>query len=63
MLKIINKDRGMRDEAIATFKTKGCIMKNKLLTVAELTVRNMIVDTKLLQEILLNIYKEYLKIF
>ena len=46
MLKIINKDRGMRDEAIATFKTKGVSDKQALNLFAEANVRNMVVDYK-----------------
>jgi len=46
MLKIISKDRGMQDEAIATFKTKGVSDKQALNLFAEANVRNMIVDYK-----------------
>jgi len=46
MLKIISKDRGMKDEAIATFKTKGVSDKQALNLFAEANVRNMIVDYK-----------------
>ena len=46
MLKIIGKDRGMQDEAIATFKTKGVSDKQALNLFAEANVRNMIVDYK-----------------
>ena len=46
MLKIINKDRGMKDEAIATFKTKGVSDKQALNLFAEANVRNMVVDYK-----------------
>jgi hypothetical protein len=46
MLKIINKDKGMRDEAIATFKTKGVSDKEALNLFAEANVRNMLVDYK-----------------
>ena len=46
MLKIINKDKGMRDEAIATFKTKGVSDKQALNLFAEANVRNMLVDYK-----------------
>ena len=46
MLKIINKDRGMRDEAMTAFKTKGVSDKQALNLFAEANVRNMIVDYK-----------------
>jgi hypothetical protein len=46
MLKIINKDKGMRDEAIATFKSKGVSDKEALNLFAEANVRNMLVDYK-----------------
>ena len=46
MLKIIMKDRGMKDEAIATFKTAGVSEKQALNMYAEANVRNMIVDYK-----------------
>ena len=46
MLKIISKDRSMKDEAIATFKTKGVSDKQALNLFAEANVRNMIVDYK-----------------
>jgi len=46
MLKLINKNRGMKEEAIDVFKKKGVTRKQALRLFAEATVRNMIVDAK-----------------
>ena len=46
MLKLINKNRGMKEEAIEIFKKKGVTRKQALNLFAEATVRNMIVDAK-----------------
>tara|TARA_Y100001963_G_scaffold49976_1_gene70005 strand:+ start:8651 stop:13318 length:4668 start_codon:yes stop_codon:yes gene_type:complete len=48
MLKLISsrKNKGMQEEAIEMFKTKGVTRKQALNLFAEATVRNMIVDAK-----------------
>jgi len=46
MLKIISKNKGMKEEAIKTFKTPGVSDKQALNLYAEASVRNMVVDYK-----------------
>jgi hypothetical protein len=46
MRKIMEKDRGMRDEAITTFKTQGVTEEQALNLYAEASVRKMVVDYK-----------------
>ena len=46
MLKLINKNRGMKEEAIDVFKKKGVTRKQALRLFAEATVRIIIVDAK-----------------
>ena len=46
MRKIMSKDRGMQDEAIATFKTQGVTKEQALNLYAEAAARKMVVDYK-----------------